>query len=440
MRVLMVTDFYWPLVGGVEQHVRSLSHALVDRGHDVAVVSLAADDTGPSRELDGPVRVYRIPSVSRLLGPKGRGRAWSPPFVDPLSALAMRRVASLERPDVVHGHDWLSRSAWLACGRRPLVVSLHYYTASCAKKTLVRGVERCPGPGPVRCIRCAAEHYGTVRGPVIAVGNAVSSRLELRHAGAVIGVSTATLEGNRVGGHPLAVVVPNSLPAAALDPPLRSHARWPAGLPDGPFILYVGDRRSEKGLPVLLAAHRRLAPGVPLVVIGKPLGDVQLPEGETGVVQLGPMSNEDVRRAFRQATVAVVPSTWEEPFGIVLLEAMAAGAAIVASRVGGIPEVVQDDVTALLVPPGDADALASALQRLLDDPALRSRLTSAAALAAPRFDAAIVAEEVERQYVAAVRRSRATRRWAQVDWKAAVDSTRPWLVRTRRRREAHGHT
>ncbi len=134
-----------------------------------------------------------------------------------------------------------------------------------------------------------------------------------------------------------------------------------------PHALYVGRLSEEKGVRVLAAA----AEGLPLVVVGDgPLRDL-LPQA-VGFVppgELGPW--------YERASVVVVPSL-REGYGMVAREAMAHGRPVVASAVGGLPDAVEDGVTGLLVPAGDATALRAALDRLLGDAALRSRLGSAA--------------------------------------------------------------
>ena len=103
--------------------------------------------------------------------------------------------------------------------------------------------------------------------------------------------------------------------------------------------------------------------------------------------------------AWRRCAVGVVPSITPETFGLVALEAMAAGVPVVASRVGGLPDVVADGETGILVAAGDAAELSAALEALISDVALRQRLGSAGALRAERFTAATVVPHVEAAYV-----------------------------------------
>jgi len=120
------------------------------------------------------------------------------------------------------------------------------------------------------------------------------------------------------------------------------------------------------------------------------------------VVALGPVENDAVLAAWARCLFGVVPSVWAEPFGIVVIEAMAAGRTLVASDVGGIGEILTHGETGLLVPPGEAGALADAMRRLLDDRVLRARLERGAARAVGRYAPAHVAAEVEAVYLEAL--------------------------------------
>lgn len=411
MRVLLLSDFYRPYVGGVEQHVRSLAHALVTRGHDVAVATLRTASAPTPFEHDGPVRVHRVRGAyQRIAGIFATAdRPWAPPLPDPALALALRRVIALERPDVVHGHDWFARSAAPACRQAgvPFVTTLHYYTRVCAKKTLVRDGQACAGPAPLACLKCAGAHYGLVKGAVTVVGNWVGRAIEDRIAGETIAVSAATAAGNRLASPGRWRTIPNMLPdtvPGSVEGPDSSEAPLPPGLPAAPFLLYVGDLRSEKGVPTLLEAYRLLNDPPPLVLVGEsfPSSPRWFPPG---VIVTGPVSHDRIAPLWRRASMAIVPSVWEEPFGIVALEAMAAGRPVVASRVGGLAEVVDDGVTGVLVTPADPAALAAGIQRLLDDAELRSRLGAAARVAAERYRSAVVVEAVERCYLDAIRRT-----------------------------------
>lgn len=406
----MVADFYLPYVGGVEQHVRSLSYALSARGHEVAVATLQEPWGRRSLDQDGPVRIHRIPGLRQVVRGRSPGdpdaepfgtetRAWAPPTVDPLLAAGLWKVAGQERPDVVHIHDWMGRSAWPLRARGiPVVSSLHYYTRSCATKNLLRAAAPCPGPSLRRCIPCAGAHYGQPRGTAAVALNWLGARIEDRTSARYLPVSRAAAEGNGLAPGPKVHVVPNLLaPGPEPDPDDPAVTAVLGTLPEEPFILFVGDLRTQKGIHVLLDAYARLHAPPPLVLIGKQTTDerITLP---AGALALGTMPNAAVRVAWSRARFGVVPSVWAEPFGIVVIEAMHAGRPVVGSHTGGIADIVRHERDGLLVAPGDAAALAGAMERLLQDPALCERLGSEARHSAMRYQPDAVAAEVERVY------------------------------------------
>jgi glycosyltransferase involved in cell wall biosynthesis len=393
----MVTDFYPPFLGGVEVMVSTLSRALVRRGHDVAVATLAAPGL-PSEEDDEGVRVYRIPATSqraRFLF-ASEERPWAPPMPDPEATAALRRIARLERPDVVHGHDWLARS-YLPLKRRrgpALVMSLHYFTHACPKKNLMHEETRCTGPQLGKCLDCAGRHYGRPKGTIVTLAQWAGARGDARLVDLFIPVSASTAAGNGLDGSGLPyVVVPNFVREISA----TDDGDFLRRLPDEPFLLYVGDVRSHKGSDVLFDAYRRMTGPPPLVLIGQVSPDAR-PLPEAGVVCLGEQSNGAARGAMRRSLAVVVPSVWPEPFPMAVLEAIAAGRPVVASITGGIPEQVSDGREALLVAPGDATALAAALSRITHDDALRDRLATNALLRADAFTAAAVLPQFEAAY------------------------------------------
>ncbi len=142
------------------------------------------------------------------------------------------------------------------------------------------------------------------------------------------------------------------------------------------LVLYAGRLATNKGLPHLitaLAQLRQTHPDVELLLVGQDMGvgnalDAQASAAGVPLHRLGHLSDELYRSAFAVAKVLALPSEYEA-FGIVLLEAAAAGLPAVATRVGGVPEAIIEGETGLLVEYGDATPLAAALGQLLDDPA-----------------------------------------------------------------------
>jgi len=172
----------------------------------------------------------------------------------------------------------------------------------------------------------------------------------------------------------------------------------PAFVPsEGDYLMFAGALGPHKGLDVLLEAWAGLEPKMPLVLAGirRPDTPRSFPDG---VIVAEEVPHEDVLRAWGHCVVAVVPSVWPEPVGTVALEAMAAGRPVVASAVGGLADVVVDGATGIVVPPGDAAALRSAIRQLLADPALRARMGGEGRKRAAAYSASVAVAAWERVY------------------------------------------
>ena len=207
----------------------------------------------------------------------------------------------------------------------------------------------------------------------------------------------AAAQGNRlVGSRQPYQVMPNFV-ADDLGVAQGGYNEYLAQLPDEPFLLFVGGLRRIKGIEVLLEAYAGLWNAPPLVLIGYDCADTpeRFPEG---VVVLKNWPHGAVMQAWRRSLIGLVPSICIETFGLVVLEAMATGRPVIASRIGGLQEVVRHDKTGLLVPPGDAIALRDALQLLLTDEALRTRLGQGGLETIAEYRASEIVPRLERLY------------------------------------------
>lgn len=399
MRILMLTDFYRPLIGGQERHVENLACELAERGRQVAVATLWHEGLEPFEE-DRGVRIYRIRgTVQRAAGLFSQaGRRFAPPAPDPETVWALRRIIKRERPQIVHAHSWIVHSflplkTWSGA---KLVVTLHDYGLRCATKTLMRHERPCGGPALDRCPGCAATHYGPLKaGATLAAQRATLPWL-VAAVDRFIAVSQAVAEGNGLaGGGRACEVIPNFI-ADHIEAPEEDVADHAAQLPSGDFLLFVGALSRHKGVRVLLDAYTRLEDAPPLALIGiwaDP--ELHLPAG-TRVFQHWP--HAAVMRAWQRCIIGIVPSIWPEPCPTVAMEAMLAGRPLVASRIGGLPDLVAHEETGLLAPPGDAGALAAALAHLLGDPALRRRMGAAGQRRVAAFQARAVIPRIEALY------------------------------------------
>jgi glycosyltransferase involved in cell wall biosynthesis len=399
MKVLMVSDFYLPTTGGTERAIADLSQELRRRGHTVVIATLWQDGLPAYEEIDG-LAVYRLRGLAHrlpLLYTQPRKR-YHPPFPDPLVTRELAALIVYVRPDIVHGHSWALLSALPVCRARRIatVLTLHDYALLCPKKTMLHAEARpCTTGLGQDCLRCAPTMYGRPRGLAVTAGLALG-RKGVGGIDRFIAISSyVAMTHTRTG----------LLDAARIDTVLcDTGARRLPGLPDA-YILFVGALGRHKGLHHLLHAYASLARDIPLVLIGPACPDTPaiLP---AGVIAIGDRAHADVIAAIDGCCFLVSPALWPEPFGLVLIEAMARGKAVVASNAGGPIEIVRDGETGLLVPPGDVTALTGALRLLVDEPRLAARMGRAgAARCAVSFSAAAVLPRIEAVYEA-VRRGR----------------------------------
>jgi len=407
MRILMLAQAYAPIVGGEERVVESLSGELVQRGHDVAVAALR--QPVKQRDTGAGVRVYELrSSIHRLPGAQqDAGRRYAPPAPDPETVRDLKRVLERERPDVVHAHNPLVHSflPLKRSAKAALVMSLHDYSVICAIKRLFRHGAVCSGPGPVKCTLCAGSYYGPARGPAMALGTAASLPWLLRQVDLFLPVSRAVWELCGLGPDNDHIVMPNFVresPARIRDDPRLAE------LPDE-FVLFFGDVQVDKGARNLADVYGTLDDAPPLVLLGRHYLDEL--KNRPNIHLLGPWPHALAMEALHRALFAVAPSIWAEPGAMVAYEAATVGKPLIASRIGGLQDIVVDGETGLLVAPGDLGELRAALVRLIADGALRARLGENAARRARRnLSADVVIPRFEEAYRVAIdtnrRRSR----------------------------------
>ena len=407
MKILLLTQFIPPTVGGTERHVWTLATALAARAHEVTLLSFATGPEEPAESNSEGVRIVRVrTAASRLpILYSDPTRPFALPLPDPLVNRAIRHELMHREFDVVHAHNWIVNSALGPAARAgvPVVMTLHEYSHICAiVRYMEHGARTCSGPAPARCLSCASSHYGPIRGPITVAANMWSARRRADRVAHVVAVSSAVARavalhdatGWLSGASLNAEIIPNFIPDESVLDEVP-----PAGA-DAP-LLFVGALNTDKGLPTLLEAYRLLDNPPPLVLAGRaePGTTWKIPDG---VRVAGALSHDEVLNLFRSARAVIVPSVWSEPFGIVVLEAMAAGRPVVATASGGIPEVVIDGVTGLLVPPGDASALAQAIASILSDPQAAQALGTAGRNRAREFTVSVVVEQIERMYASVI--------------------------------------
>lgn len=368
MRIGLVCPYGLDVPGGVQNHVRDLALHLLGAGHEVSVLApvddphiLLPDFVVPA---GGTVPVPYNGSVARLA-------------FGPVVAARVRRWVRDGQFDVLHVHEPASPSigllaCWASTG--PVVATFHSSNPRSRAMTAASAI-----------LRTALDKV-TAR---IAVSEQARQTL-LEHLDAD------------------SVVIPNGVYTRPFG---RARAGAPA-VPARPTVAFLGRLdEARKGLPVLLDAVQRIVAAVPTVrVLVAGRGDVadwagSGPGAHPAVEFLGEVDDARKAELFGSADVYVAPNTGQESFGIVLVEAMAAGAAVVASDLPAFRDVLDRGRSGFLFPPGDSAALAGAVTDLLADPGRRSDLAAAGRATAARYDWSVVGERIEAVYAVVRERS-----------------------------------
>jgi glycosyltransferase involved in cell wall biosynthesis len=369
MRILQVADHYPPETGGLADHVERLAHGLQARGHDVTVFTVSRT---PGTEISKGVEVVRERvSLDSFPVYEETSPPFHPPWPDPTFRRSLGRELERLQPDVVHAHGWSVFSAALATRHRrlPIVCTLHDYNTACPKKSLLRYGGICEAGRGWSCATCDSAEMSTAKRIPLAGALTVGVPWLARRVTAFVAVSGYVARRSIENGldRRSVSVIPNFI-----TPPkeIAGSASAPVGTP---YVLYVGPEASHKGHDVLLEAFRRLGHvDYDLILVGgrltRRLGD------PPRAVFLGRLRGEELAMRYRQAAVVVVPSTWADPCPTVALEAMAWGRPVIGSDAGGLAEIIVDGSSGILVPAGDADALATAIRSVMSNPPLREAM------------------------------------------------------------------
>jgi len=367
MKIGIVSPYAYPRPGGANSYIRESYSHLTMLGHDVRIITAPWGDDPPAKD------VIQI------------GQAMAVPFNGSIGRITLSlrlewlvsRMLERERFEVIHHHE-------------PFVPFLSFQILDSAK---------CPNVATFHAFGGFSVSYWAGRVVLDRYMNKIDERIAVSSAARHF-VSRYFPGEYRI--------IPNGV-----DVDFYAHAKPFPEFRDGKTnILFVGRLEPRKGAMYLLEAYAKLKPRYPntrLIVCnwGPQLGKMRRFIHSTGLQDVffaGRVDDIDKARFYKTADIFCAPSTGQESFGIVLLEAMAAGCAVVASDIHGYKRVIQRNVSGLLVEPRDADALADALERLILDADLRRALGEAGARRAPDFDWTHVTRELVNAYQDVIRR------------------------------------
>lgn len=358
----MICPYSLSVPGGVQHQVLSLAESLLARGHDVRVLA----------PCDGPPPVAHVTPLGDSLPTSANGSV-APLAPDVASALRTIRALRDERFDVVHLHEPLAPGPTLTAltlQSQPTVGTFHAAGRSSSYRYL---------------------------GPVL---RRLLNRLD-------VSVAVSTDAADLVREH-LRVTVDHVLfNGVRVDGDVCVDAPG-----DRKGLVFIGRHEERKGLHVLVDAmrlleQRALRPVLHIVGDGPATRDLQAATASMDWIQWrGRLTDTERDSAIESSDVLVAPSLGGESFGIVLAEAMAHGAAVVASDLPGYRNVATHESDAILVPPGDAAALADALERLITDDALRQRLVMTGRRRAAELSMDRLSEAYEGLYASAIQHHR----------------------------------
>ena len=370
--------------GGLNVYVRELSREMAKRGHTIDIFTRRTDTATPEiTEIDGTTRVIQV-AAGPLAAGKAEQRRHLETFRKGVMAFNDRDGRDY---DLVHSHYWMS--GWVGqtlgeCWAAPHVVMFHtlaeaknqHHLGEREPKYRIAG-ERNVARGADQIV-CASE---SERGTLIERYGAAPSQL---------------------------TVIPCGVDIERFQPMDAAECRRALGLdPDLPVLLFIGRIEPLKGIDVLIRAASQLDGRFQLLIVGGDEKDaprkselVNLAHelGVSGkVVFTDAVPHEELPAVYNAASICVVPSYYES-FGLVALEAMACGVPVIASRVGGLKETVQDGRTGYLVPWRCPEPFAERLDLLLTNEALRRSLGTEACEAAQRYRWPVVAQQIECLY------------------------------------------
>ncbi|RJR30206.1 MAG: glycosyltransferase family 1 protein [Candidatus Latescibacterota bacterium] len=377
MRVLMVQTYYFQR-GGDSTYMLGLSKLLEERGHEVVPFGMETPSNLPTPYADYFVSEIDFPSLLARRSPRA---AWRVLARSVYSGEARRKIAAIAdavKPDLAHFHNihaHLTTSIVSPLRERgiPIVWTLHDFRLVCPNTSFLRGGEICERCLPNRYYEAVLRRCkkGSLPASLVAAittlydrAARVPSRID-RFVAPSAFLKRKLVEG---GIDPARVaVVPNFVD-------LDSYR----ALPEKGYFVYLGRLLYEKGLDYLVRAVSKLETGR-LVIVGEgPVeGDLRALVRELGTDRVefaGHRSGDELRRLVAESQFVVLPSRWYENLPFAIMEAMACSKPVVASNLGGIPEMVDDGATGMLFPMGDVDALADRLRRMLADRAAREEM------------------------------------------------------------------
>lgn len=382
MKVCLVNALFLPFSGGIEKHMHGLSRELVRQGVDVTIVTARVLEAPEYEEIDG-AKVHRIPCYQV----KVPGLYPPPMIISPSFVRELKRLDDEYGFDVIHLHnrffiDYDMSALYARFKKKPFVMTIHN-----------------PRPAGIsRSIDFFGQSYDRLIG-----------KWPFVMADRIISVSEWSRDDIGMYGIDKEKIIPihNGIDASEFNCSGGRDVREKYGIGDSPMLLYVGRMVAQKGLSYLVDAMPGILkrhPDVKLLMIGKGnvLDDIRARVSALGieksVIFPGFVPEDMLKEAYCTCDIFVLPSI-VEPFGMVLVEAMACKKPVVAASVGGVPEIVDDGKSGWLVPPRDPVAIAEKVNAMLDDKCMMRHMGDRGReIVEQKFDWRLIAAKTKKVY------------------------------------------
>jgi glycosyltransferase involved in cell wall biosynthesis len=384
MKIGIFSSFYPPFViGGAEIVANRQAEELAKRGHNVFVITTNSNGIVKHIEEVNGVKIFRISPINiyqpyeferklKILKPIWHAiDLWNPH-----SYMLIKSILKNEKPDVVHVNNYKGISLAVFSAAKslgiPLIFTAHDYSLVCPRANLLKeSGQICSNPSLI-CLLYTQIQKKLVKGKIDVV--TAPSQFVINK-----------LKARGFFSEARTLVLPNALRFVSENSIAKTIKNYQTI-----SFLYVGQVNKSKGVQVLINAFTRLMqPNIRLHIVGKGqnLEEMKFAASkDTRIIFHGFLNSDDLVTLYKEANVFVLPSIWFEPFGLVIIESQSHSIPVVASNIGGIPELVREGYNGCLFEAGNVDELRNILERLINDPVELTRLGDGAFESSKKFN------------------------------------------------------
>ncbi len=391
MKICFISSLYPPsIIGGAEISVKRTADGLTKKGHEVFVITTSVNGKGSIEEVGG-VKVYRINPLNlyAMYNHQNQPEILKPiwhtiDLWNPHSYLVVKNILKKETPDIVHVNNYkgLSLSVFSAAKRLnlPLIFTAHDYSLICPRANLLKGSgEICTTP-PRLC-----RLYNKIQRDL------VDDKPDLVTAPSQFVINK--LEGSGLFKNVKTMKLPLGIELGDK----KAEKDY-----DTIDILYVGGLSRHKGVHILIDAFKKLEyETMRLHILGKGKDEDEFKKtagSDKRIIFHGFVPDEELITLYRKANVSVVPSIWYDNSPMVIYESLTNGTPVIGSRIGGIPELIEEGYNGFLFETGNVEELKGILENLIEHPSELKRLEEGASESVKRYDIDGYIQKLEELY------------------------------------------